>query len=83
MIADNSCIALQNITLCSMELKKTGKISRIETKNPRILQKLMSMGILPGLPVTLLRRSPSYLFEVDQTRYAVDSEIANHIYVSY
>ncbi|AGF96897.1 hypothetical protein MmTuc01_1532 [Methanosarcina mazei Tuc01] len=35
------------------------------------------------LPVTLLRRSPSYLFEVDQTRYAVDREIANHIYVSY
>lgn len=83
MIADNSCISLQNVTLNSMELKRTGKISRLETKNPRILQKLMSMGILPGMPVTLLRRSPSYLFEVDQTRYAVDSEIANHIYVSY
>lgn len=83
MIADNSCISLQNVTLSSMELKRTGKISRLETKNPRILQKLMSMGILPGMPVTLLRRSPSYLFEVDQTRYAVDNEIANHIYVSY
>lgn len=66
-----------------MEPKKTGKISHLETKDPGILQKLMSMGILPGMPVTLLRRSPSYLFEVDQTRYAVDSEIANHIYVSY
>lgn len=66
MIADNSYVSLQNITLCSMELKKTGKISRLETKNPGILQKLMSMGILPGMPVTLLRRSPSYLFEVDK-----------------
>lgn len=83
MIADNSCISLQDTTLCSMELKKTGKISRLETKDPGILRKIMSMGILPGMPVTLLRRSPSYLFEVDQTRYAVDSEIANHIYVSY
>ncbi len=55
-----------------------------DTKNNRILQKLISMGSLPGMPVTLLRRSPpSYLFEVDQTRYAVDREIANHIYVSY
>lgn len=83
MIADNPHISFQNIALCSMELKKTGKISRLETKDAGILQKLMSMGILPGMPVTLLRRSPSYLFEVDQTRYAVDCEIANHIYVSY
>jgi ferrous iron transport protein A len=83
MIADNSHISFQNIALYSMELKKTGKISRLETKDAGILQKLMSMGILPGMPVTLLRRSPSYLFEVDQTRYAVDCEIANHIYVSY
>lgn len=99
MIENNSFISLQNLTrdttqnitpnttqnttLCSMQLKITGKISRLETKDPGILQKLMSMGILPGMPVTLLRRSPSYLFEVDQTRYAVDSEIANHIYVSY
>ncbi|HII78864.1 MAG TPA: ferrous iron transport protein A [Methanosarcina sp.] len=43
----------------------------------------MAMGILPGMPVTLLRHSSSYLFEVDQTRYAVDREIADHIYVSY
>lgn len=41
------------------------------------------MGSLPGMPVTLLRRPPSSLFEVDQTRYTVDREIANHIYVSY
>lgn len=83
MKANNSHISLKTTTLCSMEPKKAGKISHLETKNPGILQKLMSMGILPGMPVTLLRRSPSYLFEVDQTRYAVDSEIANHIYVSY
>jgi len=59
------------------------KISHLDTKNTVILQKLMAMGILPGMPVTLLRHSSSYLFEVDQTRYAVDREIADHIYVSY
>jgi ferrous iron transport protein A len=80
---DTTQSAIQNTTLCSMQLKITGKISRLETRDLGILQKLMSMGILPGMPVTLLRRSPSYLFEVDQTRYAVDREIANHIYVSY
>ncbi len=72
-----------NTSLASMEPKKRGKISHLETKNPGILQKLMAMGVLPGMPVTLLRRKPSYLFEVDQTRYAVDREIADHIFVSY
>ena len=43
----------------------------------------MAMGILPDMPITLLKKSPSYFFEVDQTRYAVDKEIANHIYVRY
>jgi ferrous iron transport protein A len=82
MVTRNSHLSMKTITLCAMETKKTGKIDRLETKNPGILQKLMAMGILPGMPITLLRKSPSYLFEVDQTRYAVDREIANHIYVS-
>ncbi len=83
MVNKNSRLDLKTTTLCSMEPRKTGKIDHLETKNPGILQKLIAMGILPGMPITLLRRSPSYLFEVDQTRYAVDKEIANHIYVSY
>lgn len=83
MVTEKSHLALKTTTLCTMEPRKAGKISHLETKNPGILQKLIAMGILPGMPITLLRRSPSYLFEVDQTRYAIDREIANHIYVSY
>lgn len=83
MVTENSNLALKTTTLCAMEPRKTGKISHLETKDPGILQKLIAMGILPGMPITLLRGSPSYLFEVDQTRYAVDREIANHIYVNY
>ncbi|MCC4767161.1 ferrous iron transport protein A [Methanosarcina sp. DH1] len=83
MVTKNPHFDLKTITLCAMEPRKTGKIAHLETKNPGILQKLIAMGILPGMPITLIRRSPSYLFEVDQTRYAVDKEIANNIYVSY
>jgi ferrous iron transport protein A len=83
MVTKNSHLSLKTTTLCAMEPKKTGKIAHLETKDPGILQKLIAMGILPGMPVTLLRQSPAYLFEVDQTRYVVDREIANHIYVSY
>lgn len=83
MVTKNSHPTLKTTTLCAMEPRKPGKIDHLEMKNMGILQKLIAMGILPGMPITLLRRSPSYLFEVDQTRYVVDREIANHIYVSY
>lgn len=76
-------LEIENITLCTMQPRKPGKICGLETKNPGILQKLMAMGILPGMPIILLKQSPSYFFEVDQTRYAVDKEIASHIYVRY
>jgi len=79
----SSPLESETITLCTMQPKKPGKICGLETKNQGILQKLMAMGILPGMPIILLKQSPSYFFEVDQTRYAVDKEIASHIYVRY
>ena len=42
-----------NTPLSSMEPKKRGKISHLETKNPGILQKLMAMGVLPGMAQAL------------------------------
>jgi DtxR family Mn-dependent transcriptional regulator len=41
----------------------------------------MSMGILPGMPVTLVQSYPSYVFDLDQTRYAVDKEMADYVFV--
>ena len=45
------------------------------------IQKLVAMGILPGAPINLIQRFPSYVFQVRQTQYAVDREIADAIYV--
>ncbi len=41
----------------------------------------MSMGILPGAPIGLVQRFPSYVFQVRQEQFAVDREIADSIYV--
>jgi Fe2+ transport system protein FeoA len=49
--------------------------------NPRRLQKLMAMGVLPGVAITLLRRSPSFVFEAGYSQFAVDEEIPGDIYV--
>jgi len=58
-----------------------GKIAYLQMNHPARLQKLMAMGVLPGEKITLLRRSPSYVFEVGFSQFAVDEEIATTIYV--
>lgn len=63
---------------------KTGQHGRIAylqmTDAPR-LQKLMAMGLLPGVPVRMLSSYPSFVFEAGFSQFAVDDEIAGDIYV--
>ncbi len=58
-----------------------GKVAYIYAPESSKLQKLMAMGILPGAPVSLIQSFPSYVFQVRQTQFAVDKEIADAIYV--
>ncbi len=69
------------VPLSEMQPNETGRIAYIQASETAIMQKLMAMGILPGEPIRLIRRSPSFVFEVQQTQYAVDSSIADCIYV--
>jgi Fe2+ transport system protein FeoA len=56
-------------------------IARINTKDTKILKKLMSMGILPGMPVQVIQKTPSVVFKVGNTTLAVDKDIASNIEV--
>ena len=58
-----------------------GKIAYIQSRQSDEIQKLMAIGILPGTGIGLIRRYPSYVFQVGNTQYAVDKNIANEIYV--
>ena len=60
---------------------QAGKVAYIHTNEPDQLQKLTGMGILPGAPVSLLQDFPSYVFQIRETQFAVDKEIAGSIYV--
>ena len=39
------------------------------------------MAVLPEMPIVLIQAYPSYVFEIDHTRYTVDKEIAECIQV--
>jgi len=58
-----------------------GKVAYVYAPESNQLQKLMAMGVLPGAQVTLVQNFPSYVFEIGQTQFAVDKEIAQAIYV--
>ena len=67
--------------LADLSPGQVGRIAYIQSRQSEEIQKLMAIGILPGTPIGLIRRYPSYVFEVGNTQYAVDKNIANEIYV--
>lgn len=68
-------------SLSKLNPGEKGKISYIHAIEHHKLEKLMSMGVLPGKEIKLLQTFPSYLFEVGNTQFAVDDEIADCILV--
>jgi len=57
------------------------KISYIVTKYHGRLDRLSSMGLLPGVQISLHQRQPTYVITVGETQIALDSAIARDIYV--
>lgn len=58
-----------------------GKVVYLDTDQPQHLQKLVAIGILPGATIQLIRKFPSYVFQLGQSQFAVDRELACCIYV--
>ncbi len=60
---------------------QTGRVAYVHARKQGQLQKLTSMGILPGAAISVVQTFPAYVFEAGQTQFAVDVEIADAIYV--
>ena len=58
-----------------------GKIAYIHSNDKDKLQKMMAMGILPGIEISLLQSFPSFLFQIGNSQFAVDEAIADEIIV--
>jgi DtxR family Mn-dependent transcriptional regulator len=67
--------------LSELDNSQMGKIAYIHSQEPEKLQKLMGMGVMPGMTITLITRFPSFVFQLGQTQIAVDKDIAGDIYV--
>lgn len=58
-----------------------GRIVFIAPKNHMRLDRLSTMGIIPGSIVRLHQKRPSYVLEIGETTLALDGEIVKEIYV--
>lgn len=58
-----------------------GVIASFISKDKTLIKKLMAMGLIPGISITLEQRFPSFVIKAGNTHLAIDKEIARAIYV--
>ncbi len=68
-------------SLAEMEGGEKVTVAYLVTKDNRKLQKLMSMGILPGVKIDIIQTFPSYVFRIGHSVVAVDREMAEDVFV--
>jgi len=69
------------VQLKDFEVGSSGRIVFIRPSDSTRLERLSSMGIVAGSVIRLKQKRPSYVLEIDETTLAVDSMIAEEIYV--
>jgi DtxR family Mn-dependent transcriptional regulator len=67
--------------LKELDVGSKGRIVFIVPSENSRLERLASMGIVPGTIIKLKQKRPSFVLEIDETTLAVDGLIADEIYV--
>lgn len=67
--------------LTEMSAGQRGRVVNISAVEQRKLRKFMAMGIMPGVSIVLIQRSPSYVFQVGFTQVTMDFETASYVEV--
>ncbi|MBI5144858.1 MAG: metal-dependent transcriptional regulator, partial [Candidatus Omnitrophica bacterium] len=67
--------------LTDLEVKDKGQIAYLQAKDKNQMQKLISIGAMPGISLVLLQKFPSYVFKIGESQFAIDKELASSVYV--
>jgi DtxR family Mn-dependent transcriptional regulator len=70
-----------NMPLAELATHKKAKITYLQTHNRDMLKKIIAMGALPKTDITLLQKSPSIVFKIGKSQFAVDKELASCIII--
>ena len=69
------------LPLCELSPGDRGRVAYLRTGDSQRLQKLLTLGILPGAEVEILQRFPSFVFSIGHSQMAVDREMAEGIHI--
>ncbi|MBW2452294.1 MAG: metal-dependent transcriptional regulator [Deltaproteobacteria bacterium] len=69
------------VALTELKAGEQGEIAYLAANDVSKMHKLMSMGVLPGNTLLLLRTYPTYIFKVGNSEFAVDEDLAREIFV--
>jgi DtxR family transcriptional regulator, Mn-dependent transcriptional regulator len=70
------------VPLTSLVSGETGRVVYITPRSNQRLQRLMSLGITPGVLVKLHRRRPAFCIRFEETELAIDRDVAADIHVT-
>lgn len=69
------------LPLSDLRTKQKAHVAYLHTHDRESLQKLMAIGVLPGSEIVLLQRFPILVFQMGKSQFAIDSALADHVYV--
>jgi DtxR family Mn-dependent transcriptional regulator len=67
--------------LTDLTKNKDATVAYIQTREKSALQKMIAMGILPNVKIKVLQKFPSYVLQMGKSQFAVDKELAGHVFV--
>ncbi len=70
-------------TLKEMEPGRKGIVLRLlhAEKRARLAQRLMVLGVLPGVKLEVIRSSPAIVFRIGHSQFAIDDQLARLVVV--
>jgi DtxR family transcriptional regulator, Mn-dependent transcriptional regulator len=68
-------------SIADIRKRAKGRIAYLRTRDNKKLQKLMAMGILPGLTVEILQKFPSFVVKIGNSQIAMDEEMARDVFI--
>ncbi len=69
------------VDLSTLRAGERAVVVRLDDSDSARLHKLLALGILPGVSISVRRRSPCYVIEVGYSQLALDSDGAASVFV--
>lgn len=73
--------AIPTMSLAAMAPGQSGVVVDLRSEKQGQVQKCLALGIVPGVSLTLRRRSPCFIFDMGFSQFAIDESMAGAIVV--